>query len=87
MFVNDSVKSLISTLTGAHKELIFLQNINIYSFFPSNVNYNLLCAVLFERTVYINVIYFYTSVLSPLILLFFSFNVWLITFSQENNYN
>ena len=38
MFVNDSVKSLISTLTGAHKELIFLQNINIYSFFPSNVN-------------------------------------------------
>ena len=33
MFVNDSVKSLISTLTGAHKELIFLQNIKIYSFF------------------------------------------------------
>jgi len=38
MFVHDSVKGLISTLTGAHKELIFLQKINIYSFFPSNVN-------------------------------------------------
>ena len=47
-------------------------------FFLSNVNQNLLCAVLFERTVYTNVIYFYISVFSLFILILLSFNVSII---------
>ena len=61
MFVNDSMKGLISTLTGANKELIFLQNINIYSFFLRTlINRIYKCNLfLYQRVVTINFIFFF----------------------------
>ena len=51
MFVNDSVKGLISTLTGAHKELIFLQLILLcfcFAFSTTNIN---ICSFFFRMLI------------------------------------